>query len=471
MKRRQFLGRSFWLGGGLIALGNKMLAFDGKKTIRGRVTGGGRRLKAVVISDGYNLVATDSEGRYEIEPHPLARHLFVCTPAGYAFLQENSIARHYTTLDAVRKKKTWDIELSPLPKDDHQHQFIIWADPQVKNEKDVKKMMEQSVPDVKKWAGSSAEPALLHGITVGDIVWDTPELFPEYNKAVGEMGIPFFQCLGNHDMDYEQGGDESSDRSFQKMYGPSWYSFNRGKAHYVILDDVRYLGKGREYDGYISKAQLDWLAKDLEFVPKENLIILCVHIPVHNGVKNNKDLYAVLGQRNVHIMSGHTHYHRNVIQGNIFEHNHGTVCGAWWTGPICGDGTPNGYGVYEVDGTELRWRYQATGKKENYQMKAFVNDLDESHKQLLINIWNHDPAWSTELIADGTPLGSLEQITAFDPDAYDTLLGPEKPKSRGFAEPRKTEHLFQKKIPASTRELIVKATDRFGKQFTLTKKL
>ncbi|HKZ66207.1 MAG TPA: calcineurin-like phosphoesterase C-terminal domain-containing protein, partial [Chitinophagaceae bacterium] len=222
----------------------------------------------------------------------------------------------------------------------------------MKNQKDVEKMMTQSVPDVQKWVTAAGGGALLHGITVGDIVWDELQLFTDYNIAVGKMGIPFFQCLGNHDMDYNKGDDETSDQTFQQMYGPTHYSFNRGKVHYVVMDDVRYLGKDREYDGYISQNQLDWLQKDLSFIPNDHLVVLCVHIPVHNGIKNNEALYTVLGERQVHVMSGHTHYHRNVIKGNIFEHNHGTVCGAWWTGPICGDGTPCGYGVYKVNGTE-----------------------------------------------------------------------------------------------------------------------
>ncbi len=166
------------------------------------------------------------------------------------------------------------------------------------------------------------------------------------------MGIPFFQALGNHDMDYRMGGDETSDVTFKKVYGPTYYSFNRGKAHYVVMDDVRYLGNEREYDGYITEDQLGWLAKDLQYVDKNALLIINLHIPVYNQVKNNKDFYALLeGYKNVHIMSGHTHYNANNLSNGVFEHNHGTVCGGWWTGPICGDGTPRGYAVYEVNGT------------------------------------------------------------------------------------------------------------------------
>ena len=89
------------------------------------------------------------------------------------------------------------------------------------------------------------------------------------------MGIPFFQCLGNHDMDYRKGGDETSDDTFQRVYGPTYYSFNRGQVHYVVMDNVRYLGKEREYDGFFQQHQLDWLKKDLSFVSRDKLIVLC----------------------------------------------------------------------------------------------------------------------------------------------------------------------------------------------------
>jgi hypothetical protein len=285
------------------------------------------------------------------------------------------------------------------------------------------------------------------------------------------MGIPFFQCLGNHDMDYNKGGDEASDDTFHQTYGPTYYSFNRGKVHYVVMDDVRYLGKDRDYDGYISENQLEWLKKDLSFVAKDRLIVLCLHIPVHNGVKNNEALYSILDDRKVHIMSGHTHYHRNVIKGNIYEHNHGTVCGAWWTGPICGDGTPCGYGVYKVKGNELSWHYQSTGESADHQMKIFKTNIGNDQTQVLVNIWNHDPEWKTEYAVDAVAKGSLEQIEGFDPLAYATLLGPELPKPRGFAEPKNTDHLFKALVPSTAKKITVTATDRFGKKYVLIESL
>lgn len=473
MIRRKFIQNLAWLTGGIIftACSPEKLAAGETRKRKGYVKSGGNGIPGVVISDGYNVVTTDAKGKYELEQHPDALSIFISTPAGYAFKNEDSIARHYRLLSSVSGSKDVDFDLVPLGKSDLEHQFIIWADPQVKNKSDVEKMMTQSVPDVKKWIADAGPDALIHGITVGDIVWDELEYFADYNMAVKEMGVPFFQCLGNHDMDYRKGGDETSDDTFNLTYGPSWYSFNRGKAHYVVLDDVRYLGTERDYDGHISQAQLNWLAKDLSYVPNDHLIILCLHIPVHNGVKNNSDLYAILKDRNVHIMSGHTHYNINVEQQNIYEHNHGTVCGAWWTGKICGDGTPSGYGVYTVKGNELSWQYKSVGESIDHQFSIHTKKLEDNSNEVLVNIWNHDSAWQTNYAVDGVQKGSLEQIEGFDPVAYATLLGPDLPKPRGFAEPRKTNHLFKAILPATASQVTVTATDRFGKQYTSTRYL
>jgi len=466
MKRRAFVKNIAWVTGGLLACRNiPAQELLDKRTIKGSIRSGGKGIEDVVVSDGYSVVVTDKKGKYEIMPHPDAASLFISTPAGFDFIHENGIARHYRLLNEISTKKNIDFELQPLNKNDDEHQFIIWADPQVKNEKDVEKMMMQSVPDVQKIVAAGAG-TLLHGITVGDIVWDELQLFPEYNKAVAQMKIPFFQCLGNHDMDYNKGGDETSDDTFQKTYGPTYYSFNRGQVHYVVMDNVRYLGKDRDYDGFIQQNQLDWLEKDLALVPKSKLIVLCLHIPVHSGTKNKEALYALLQDRNVHIMSGHTHYNVNAVKDNIYEHNHGTVCGAWWTGPICEDGTPCGYGVYKVKGTELSWHYQSTGQSAEHQMKIHVSDFSSSEKQVVVNIWNSDAEWKTEYWIDGVAKGALEQFEGFDPLAYKNLLGPDLPKPRGFAEPKKTKHLFKTIVSSSTKEIKVVATDRFGKKYT-----
>lgn len=463
MNRRSFIQKAGLLSGGLLVSFQAFpFSFLGKgKTIKGRVAEQGKGIANVVVSDGYSVVLTDKKGRYNLTAHDRATMVWVSTPAGYEFLAENSIARHYHQFQEGRNQE-FNFDLKRLQQQDDQHKFIIWADPQVRNKKDVKQMMETSLPDTVAVIKAMGTDTLVHGICVGDIVWDFHEYFADYNKAVATMGIPFFQTLGNHDMDYRKGGDETSDVTFKATYGPTYYSFNRGKVHYVVMDNVRYLGREREYDGYFTQEQLDWLKKDLQYVAKDQLLIINVHIPVYNQVKNNKDFYAVLeGYKNVHIMSGHTHYNANNITNGIFEHNHGTVCGAWWTGPICEDGAPRGYGVYEVDGTQLKWYYKPTGATKDTQMKIYT-DKTEGDNRFIVNVWNWDPAWKVEYFLDDQSMGTLRNEIGFDPLAVRLYKGDQLPAGRHFPEPRETDHLFSAAYSSSVKKIKVLATDRFG---------
>ncbi|HTM97707.1 MAG TPA: calcineurin-like phosphoesterase family protein [Pedobacter sp.] len=467
MNRKSFLKRVALISGSaFISLRTNALdQLQRSTTLTGTVSAEGKGIANALISDGFSVVKTDGSGRYSINTHDKAQFVFLSTPSGYDFKVDGNIARQYENLGS---RNEYNFTLKKLKKNDDNHQFIIWADPQVKNKKDVAQMMATSVPDVQQLINEMGPNTLVHGICVGDIVWDNLPLYEDYNVAVAKMGIPFFQALGNHDMDYRMGGDETSDKTFKQYFGPTYYSFNRGKAHYIVLDDVRYLGKEREYDGYISEEQLAWMEKDLAFVPKDNLVIINLHIPVHNAVKNKAAFYKLLETfTNVHIMSGHTHYNKNVIQNGIFEHNHGTVCGAWWTGEICGDGTPRGYGVYEVKGTQLKWYYKPTGLTKKHQVSIDIETLT-NQKRIIANVWNYDPEWKVECFLDGKRVEMEKQI-GFDPEAVRLYLGDKLPVSRPFAEPNKTDHLFMVHCEPAVKNVKVVVTDRFGEKYEASK--
>jgi hypothetical protein len=468
MQRRYFLRSLLFVTGGMIATRPfaRWIRSGQTRKLAGRIASKGKPLANVVVTDGYNVVSTDKNGMYAFEAHTDAQFVTISTPSGYDFLHTDHITRQYKSINGLNDGRA-DFDLEKLSVGDDKHRFIVWADPQVKTRDDVSKMMNESVPDLKKTVAGIPSGVPVHGICVGDIVWDTPELFPDYDKAIKEAGVSFFQAKGNHDMDYRLGGNETSAITFKKMYGPTYYSFNRGKAHYVVLDDVFYLGKEREYKGHITQEQLDWLEKDLSFVPKDRLLIVCLHIPVHNGVDNRAELYNLLKPfSKCHIMSGHTHYNRNVITDGIFEHNHGTVCGAWWTGPICEDGTPDGYGVYEVKGTELSWHYQSTGLDKTHQLSLFIQKNETgTGEEMVANVFNWDPAWKVEWWVDDNYKGVLNNKTGFDPLAVATLKGPTLPVKRSFAEPKKTDHLFSAPLEDGYKTVKVRATDRFGRVY------
>lgn len=143
--------------------------------------------------------------------------------------------------------------------------------------------------------------------------------------------------------------------------------------------------------------------------------------------------------------------------------------GAWWTGPICSDGAPRGYGVYEVTGKQLKWYYKGTGLDRKHQLTVNIEPLTGNNR-VIANVWNHDPEWKVECFLDGV-LTPMEMMKGFDPESVRLYLGDKLPASRSFAEPTRTEHLFMTHCSSSVKTVKIVATDRFGEQFTVEKKL
>lgn len=450
--------------------------------LRGTVKAKGKGIAGVAVTNGTTVVLTDKNGNYSFESSEEADFVYISVPAGYAFPQEKKIARFYERINKQNDSFNADFVLEPLQQDDTKHNFVVWADTQMISEKDVELLKTQSVPDLQKLVATYPKDTLFHGIGCGDLVWDKFELFKGYKEAIEATGVTFFNVIGNHDMDITTARtDEWSTQTFNKEFGPTYYSFNRGKIHYVVLDDVFFIGIAKKYIGYITENQLAWLEQDLKNVPLGSTVIVSLHIPTNTGaakrngqeaelgsvVANREQLYKILSAYTVHFMSGHTHFNDVWEKGNMMEHNHGTVCGAWWTGSICGDGTPSGYGVYEVNGSEVKWYYKSTGLPREHQMSVFgrgksVQDPDE----IIANVWNYDAKWKVEWLEDGVEKGAMQQRVAHDPLAVELYKGPELPKKHKFVEPTLADHIFFAKPSANAKKITVKVTDRFGAVYT-----
>ncbi len=380
--------------------------------LKGRVHSNGTGIANVGVTDGINVVFTDKAGNYQLLSNKTAEFVYISLPAGYAFPHDKSVAQFYKKIDAGQGTFKADFALERLERDDANHAFVVWADPQIISKKDADLLLNTTAPDLRDLVANYPTGTLLHGIGCGDLVWDHFELYQDYKNAIAMSGIPFFNLIGNHDMDLDARTDELSAKTFKSNFGPTYYSYNRGKVHYVVLDDVFFIGTAKKYIGYLTETQLQWLEQDLAHVKPGSTVVVSLHIPTNTGsmrrnnlkeeelggvVSNREQLYKILSPYKVHIMSGHTHMNEKWEKDNMIEHVHGTVCGAWWTGPVCSDGAPEGYAVYEVIGDDISWYYKSTGKPKDYQLKIYKKGyLPTAPDEVVANVWNWDTKWTVQ---------------------------------------------------------------------------
>ena len=152
-------------------------------------------------------------------------------PAGFAMLQnETGTARFYRPIEAGPGGEMQVLfDLERRGGDDENHAFLVLCDPQTQDDRDMGLFHQETVPDVQQTLQSLGNtPAF--GVSCGDIMWDRLSLYPEYERAVSRMGIPFFQVVGNHDLDFDGPTDQTSVRTFQRHFGPPHYSFDVGDA-------------------------------------------------------------------------------------------------------------------------------------------------------------------------------------------------------------------------------------------------
>ena len=496
-------------------------------TVYGLVSCEGTGLPGVVVSDGIEVVKTDAKGVYQMRSKKYHGYVFVSTPSGYEPLVNGILPKFHAALKSnATTPERVDFQLKKADGQDN-HRMLMLGDIHLAKRTDDQKQFADFVKDIN--ATVSATSGKVYAMTLGDMTWDLYWIvnnysFKEYlSDAAGIKGVMLYHTIGNHDHSMYYMGDYDTVKEYKELIGPTYYSFNIGKVHYVVLDDVECTNstpskdeKGnacyeRTYDGHIVSDELAWLRKDLASVPNGTPLVVTMHIPLYSndGKYRLKDASAfenvLRAYPEVHLYTAHTHtvYNQDGLEANhLYEHNAGAICGTWWWSGketpgvhIGQDGSPGGYTVLDITGTEFKWQYKATGRGTDYQFRTYdrnqihltpaqyVPKSDGTYKfepsiwgnassanEVYINVWNWDPSWKVEVTENGTPLTVSRQVSG-EKDPLHLIAYTAKrinKNSKPTFPTDKNYHLFKVTASSANSTLDIKVTDRFGNVYTET---
>jgi hypothetical protein len=464
-------------------------------------------LAGIKVSNGDDIVKTDQDGRYEI-PIGDDTILFVIKPRGYMTpVNDDFLPQFYYIHKPAGSPPDFkyagvaptgplpdsvDFPLTKRPEPD-KFRALIFGDTQPRNITEVEYMAHDVIAQVIANEGHGA--AL--GVTLGDIVFDDLDVMKPHNQAIAMIGIPWYNVIGNHDMNYDAHDDEQSDETFERVYGPAYYSFDHGPTHFMVLDDVTWVGAsgdqpGRYYGG-LGEKQMRFIKNDLALIPEDQLVVLMMHIPL-TAVEDRQELYRLIEQRPAAVsLSAHTHFmeHRYIGEEDGWrgpeKHHHVinvTVCGSWWRGrkdergiphATMSDGGPNGYSIMEFDGADYSLEFRAAGRPAEYQMNIYAPEsvklADVANTKILVNVFagsektRCEMRVGTELKRDEAPWVEMRQSRRADPAFVAETERESKLQNKDWSDlpkPYETPHIWGGVLPpvsaAGTYVIEVRAT-------------
>ncbi|HSG70306.1 MAG TPA: calcineurin-like phosphoesterase C-terminal domain-containing protein [Planctomycetaceae bacterium] len=369
---------------------------------------------------------------------------------------------------------------------------ILFGDPQPRTQQEVDYMSHDVIAEL---VGTDAS----FGVTLGDITFDDLSLFEPQAQSIALLGIPWYNVIGNHDINYDARNDRDSDDTFERAFGPAYYSFDYGTVHFLVLDDILWevksdTGKG-SYRGGLGEEQMEFIRNDLAMIPEDQLVVLMMHIPLMD-VGDRQELYRLIEQRPYCVsISAHRHVHQHffLTKKDGWEgpepHHHivnVTVSGSWWQGApdergipntLMADGAPNGYSIMTFDGHNYSLDFRAAGRSADYQMLIQAPDEVPSSEtgkaDLYVNVFNGSERSTVEFSAtDNGEWLPMQKVSEPDPNyiravEFDQSLG--KHPWKELPKPGNSTHLWKTKLPSAMSPgsylLRVRTTDMDGKSF------
>lgn len=508
---------------------------DAGTTVYGIVSSAGVGVENVVVSDGAEVTVTNEKGIYQLKSAKKWGYVFISVPSGYEVPSVGVLPQFHRALknsaDVVERA---DFKLEKVDGQDSYKIFML-GDMHLANRTGDLGQFAQFTSDLTDYM-TRHKGEKMYALTLGDMTWDlywysNSYYFPQYLNTVNSQikNLQIFHTMGNHDNDFQTRSDYDAAVKYVDQICPTYYSFNIGKVHYVVMDDIdcsSYDGStSRNYVKSLSAEQLDWLAKDLSYVAKTTPVVVAMHAqvfyPTTSGFKIDHDpvntlrLFDILDGYTVRFVTGHTHKLFNVtpdapiVDGHNFrEYNSGSVCASWWWSGnltpgihIGTDGTPGGYGIWDVTGTDFQCLYKSTGWPEEYQFRSYdlnnvhfsmadvplmPSDISASVKnaymqyvnaypqnndnEVLINIWNWNSDWTLSVVDENRKTLPYTEVWAYDP-LHIAALSVKRFNNAGLKlTPSfitdKFTHFFKVKADDADTDLVITVKDEFGNEWT-----
>ncbi len=459
-----------------------------------------RGVPGVGVSNGREIVRTDSAGQWRLEVSD-DDIIFIIKPSGWMTpVTADQLPRFYylhkphgspaSKFPGVEATGPLPDQINfPLYRQSEPEQFkvVFFGDPQPRNQTELDYIAHDVIEEL---IGTEAR----FGVTLGDILFDDLALFDSFNATVGLIGVPWYNVIGNHDLNLDAPNDRFSDETFHRYYGPNYYSFDFGKVHFIVLDNVEWLGPGESYRGGFNAAQLQYVANDLKAVPNDQLVVISMHIPLTN-VGNRSELYRLIEERPYTLsLSGHTHWqaHQFISSEDGWmgkePHHHivnVTVSGSWWKGfkdeqgiphTTMRDGAPNGYSILTFDGHEATFDFKAARRPESYQMNIYAPEAvavaELGGTDLVVNVFAGSAKSTVKYrIVGESDWIDMRMTESHDPEYVRTRdreisVAPDAPELNA---PEKSYHLWTAKLPQGVsignHRIEVETVDMYQREF------
>lgn len=460
------------------------------------------------VSNGKEIVTTNEFGKYEL-PIDETGTIFVIKPTGFqSKLDGNKLPKFFylhkpdgsPQLKFPGSKPTGPLPQSidfPLYQQTESEAFkiLLFGDPQPRDNKEVDYIAHDVIRDL---VGKKDNA---FGVTLGDIAFDNLDTFDSLNQSIALIGIPWYNVIGNHDINLDAKNRDHSNETFEETYGPTYYSFNYGQVHFIVLDNIDYVGpneqvKRMHYEARLGERQLEFVKNDLAMIPESQMVVLMMHIPII-GTKDKSELFQLIENRPYCVsISGHTHDHRHLFldaedgfNGKNPHHHiiNVTVSGSWWSGAknengiphsTMGDGAPNGYSIMTFDDAGYRLDFRAAGRPADDQLRIEMpNKLDTqatSKTDVWVNVYNGSEKSTVRMSVDGNPTWTqLDKTESIDP-YFQRLHTRDKNEDRPLSGPKKSSHLWTGKLPQlspGVHLVVVETTDRHGRKYAAHRSL